>query len=310
MKRYLPLILILVFSFPCYAQVGKLSVTYKNRTTADSYKENKRYDSAAIFYNKVAKDEVYADATDLVKLSFCNLATKDQPGFRSNLDKSIVKGADSSYIISIYRAVLAPDSSYFHSYLEANYARLRSEFIAGTDTSVIHYMDKIMELDQLVRASFKFDTNYVYLRQIGRFTDSVNFLRVKKLIEDGQYPGSHKYGLQASKYSIVLFHIADDEEPRFEYIFDFMKKQVLKGDMTIGEVRAFATRHYGNTGGKYGKPCNYYGTKSSYQKRWSDLPLCECDKVDELRKEIGLETIKEYYEKEKIALPECYTRKK
>ncbi len=297
-------------SLSSVAQVSKLALTQKNRSIADSYKENKRYDSAAIFYSKVVKDETYADAADFVKLSLCNLATKNQSNFHNNLDMGIIKGADSSYIISIYRTIPSQDSGYFHTYFDANFQHLRRKFIAGTDSGLIQYMDKIIELDQMVHASFKLDTNFEYLKQIGHYIDSVNFVRIKKLVEDGKYPGSHKYGMQASKYTIVLYHICDEDEAKFEYLFEFMKKQVLKGDMTVGEVRAFATRHYGNTGGKYGKPCNYYGTKVSYQKRWSDLPLCDCNKVDELRKEIGLETIKEYYEKEKIALPECYTKNK
>ena len=138
------------------------------------------------------------------------------------------------------------------------------------------------------------------------FTDSINYIRIKQLIKSKKYPGFHSHGIQSSNYTAILYHITDSDEDKFDYIFKFMKDQILKGDMTIEEVRGFVTRHYGNKGGRYGKPCNYYGTKYSYQKRWSDLSLCDCNQVDKFRNDIGLETLSAYYQREVIALPDCY----
>ena len=158
-------------------------------------------------------------------------------------------------------------------------------------------MEDIMYLDQLLRSSKYGKGSELHAKYLGRYTDSVNFVRVKALIESGRYPTFANYGIMSSRYNIVLMHIGDHDEQEWQYLFSFLKQQVLKGDITTKEVVTIVNRHF--ISGK--TPCNYYGSS-----RHNAYPICDCNNVDAVRLEVGLDSMINEYRRVGKPIPDCY----
>jgi hypothetical protein len=90
-------------------------------------------------------------------------------------------------------------------------------------------------------------------------------------------------------------HISDHSEEHWEFIFNFLKQEVMSGDIMANEVLTIATRHFKH------KDCTYYGTI-----KWGLSTPCDCEQVDKFRAEIGLDSLKEEYQRLKQQLPDCY----
>ncbi len=170
------------------------------------------------------------------------------------------------------------------------------------DTDLLKQMNSILQFDQYIRMDWKMDSNLTYRQYIGRYGDSVNFQRVKALIEASKFIGYKNSGAKSLDFLPVLTHIGDHNEENWNYLFNVLKKEVMAGNISPVLVSIIVDRHY--TGSQNKKPCSYYG-------RWQGrkLDLCDCKNVDKIRDEIGLPDLKTEYEIKKIKIPECYENK-
>jgi hypothetical protein len=288
--------LILLFLLPAIS-LASLTATYNLRIKGNTHLETKAFDSAAYFFSKVITDTTYADATDFLCLSCSLLEIKDTPGFKKNLIYSIQNGgADSNMVFIYFRPINASNQIFFKEYFRSIFPDYRQQFLTRIDTAVQQEMEDILYLDQLVHGGGYSKTNQPYMVEIGKLIDSINFKRVRALIEQDKYPGFHNFGIGSSKYSHILMHLGDETEERWNYMFSFVKKQALLGNITQKEVVAMATRHYAAKG-----KCTYYGSV-----RRGETKLCDCNNVDRFRAEIGLDNLKSEYTRLGIKIPECY----
>lgn len=251
-----------------------------------------------VCFAKVITDTVYANAVDYLQLASCDLQLKDTTAFKKNLVHAIAKGGADSNLIRIYfRPNTEADKLYLKQVTDIALPKYRTQFLAGIDTTVMREMDDIVAFDQLLRTPEMFQSsNRPYIAAVGRMIDSVNYQRVAALIRQGKFPGYHNFGIGASKYDQVLMHISDHNEAEWQFIFDFLKSEVRKGNIMSKQVASIATRHYGNNNN-----CSYYGSK------WRDVKeLCNCKEVDKYRKEIGLGTLAEESKRRKVLMPDCY----
>jgi hypothetical protein len=95
-------------------------------------------------------------------------------------------------------------------------------------------------------------------------------------------------------------HISDHNDEQWNFIFEFLKREVIAGNITPTQVVTIATRHYGNN-----RNCTYYGST----KRGAN-ELCDCKNVDKYRAEIGLDNLLSEYTRLKMKIPECYSSQK
>ncbi len=268
------------------------------RNQGDDYIAAKAFDSARVCFAKVINDTMYANAVDYLQLASCNLQLKDTAAFKKNLTHAIAKGGADSNLVRIYfRPNTEEDKVYLKQFTDTALPKYRAVFLTSVDTALMREIDDIVAFDQLVRTPEMIQsTNRPYIAALGRIIDSINYQRVSALIRQGRFPGYHNFGIGASKYDQVLMHIGDHNEAEWQFIFNFLKSEVRKGNIMSKQVAAIATRHYGNN-----KNCSYYGSK------WRDVKdLCDCKAVDKYRKEIGLGTLAEESKRRKPVMPDCY----
>lgn len=285
---------------PITASAQSLFQINSLRNSAVEHFKAGRYDSSRYYFSKVIKDTTFSDATDHLQLASGYLHLQDSGNFKKHLLYSIEKGgADTGIIFTYFRTNNESGQDYLRQFLGNNFKEHRAKFLATIDTGLQRELDDILYLDQLPRGGGMSQTNFPHIKHIGRYVDSVNYLRVVSLIERGKYPGFHNYGIMSSKYDVVLMHITDHSEDAWNYIFSFLKKQVLAGNITTKQVVSIATRHYQT------QKCTYYGSV----KKWGAATLCNCEEVDKYRTEIGMETLGAEYRRLGEKLPDCYKEK-
>lgn len=121
-------------------------------------------------------------------------------------------------------------------------------------------------------------------------SDSINLLKVKKILDEKGWVGKEKVGAQAnSAFFLVIQH--SDLETQKKYL-PMMKEAVTKGNANPGSLALLIDRIEIREGRKqiYG---SQIGTKPNTNIQYV-LPLIDPDNVDKRRAEVGLGSISEY----------------
>lgn len=306
MKHLLSSLLCILITAATHAQQS-LKEIYLLREKGKTFLQEKKYDSAAHYFSTIITNTTYANATDHLSLSLSRLQLRDTVAFRQQLIHSIENGgADSAIIHFYFRPLDSVGRIFLGTVYTALFPPYHALFLQKVDPRIEQEMKEIAYLDQVCRRQedmqynqlHKNDTttaNRQHIKAIGRYIDSVNYLRVLNLIEQNKYPGFHNFGITASNYSPILMHISDHNETQWNVIHNFLKQQVHAGNIMPNEVVAIATRHYQQKG------CTYYGSI-----KWGLTKPCDCAQVDKFRTEIGLDNLKQEYERLKQKLPDCY----
>lgn len=190
--------------------------------------------------------------------------------------------------------------------MEANYDKpLQAELLT------------ILEEDQKYRMQMnetqkKFGQNSKEMNDLWKITnqkDSINLLKVKKILDEKGWVGKDKVGAQAnSALFLVIQH--SDLETQKKYL-PMMKEAVTKGNASAGSLALLIDRIEIREGRKqiYGSQIGINQSNNTYYI----LPLTDPDNVDKRRTEVGLGPISEYVknwdliwdvEKYKSELPE------
>ncbi|MCW1962005.1 DUF6624 domain-containing protein [Chryseobacterium viscerum] len=190
--------------------------------------------------------------------------------------------------------------------MEANYDKpLQAELLT------------ILEEDQKYRMQMnetqkKFGQNSKEMNDLWKITnqkDSINLLKVKKILDEKGWVGKDKVGAQAnSALFLVIQH--SDLQTQKKYL-PMMKEAVTKGNASAGSLALLIDRIEIREGRKqiYGSQIGINQSNNTYYI----LPLTDPDNVDKRRTEVGLGPISEYVknwdliwdvEKYKSELPE------
>ncbi len=171
--------------------------------------------------------------------------------------------------------------------IEANYDKpLQAELLA------------ILEEDQKYRMQMndiqkKFGPDSKEMNDLWKITnqkDSVNLLKVKKILDEKGWVGKDKVGAQAnSALFLVIQH--SDLETQKKYL-PMMKEAVTKGNASPGSLALLIDRIEIREGRK-----QIYGSQIGINKNNNTqyvLPLIDPDNVDKRRTEVGLGPISDY----------------
>ncbi len=171
--------------------------------------------------------------------------------------------------------------------IEANYDKpLQAELLA------------ILEEDQKYRVQMgetqkKFGPNSKEMNDLWKIAnqkDSINLIKVKKILDEKGWVGKDKVGAQAnSALFLVIQH--SDLETQKKYL-PMMKEAVTKGNASPGSLALLIDRIEIREGRKqiYGSQIGINQSNNTYYV----LPLTDPDNVDKRRTEVGLDPISNY----------------
>lgn len=171
--------------------------------------------------------------------------------------------------------------------IEANYDKpLQAELLA------------ILEEDQKYRMQMgetqkKFGQNSKEMNDLWKIAnqkDSINLIKVKKILDEKGWVGKDKVGAQAnSALFLVIQH--SDLETQKKYL-PMMKEAVKKGNASPGSLALLIDRIEIREGRKqiYGSQIGINQSNNTYYV----LPLTDPDNVDKRRTEVGLDPISNY----------------
>lgn len=190
--------------------------------------------------------------------------------------------------------------------IEANYDKpLQAELLTILDEDQKYRI-------QMNETQKKFGQDSKEMNDLWKITiqqDSINLLKVKKILDEKGWVGKDKVGAQAnSALFLVIQH--SDLETQKKYL-PMMKDAVIKGNANPGSLALLIDRIEIREGRKqiYG---SQIGTNPDNKTQYV-LPLIDPDHVDERRKEVGLGLMSDYVknwnliwdvEKYKSELPE------
>ena len=171
--------------------------------------------------------------------------------------------------------------------IEANYDKpLQAELLTILDEDQ-KYRKQIHETLK------KFNDDSKEMQDLWKITlqnDSINLLKVKKILDEKGWVGKDKVGAQAnSALFLVIQH--SDLETQKKYL-PMMKEAVIKGNANAGSLALLIDRIEIREGRKqiYG---SQIGTKPDNKTQYV-LPLIDPDNVDKRRTEVGLGAMSDY----------------
>lgn len=171
--------------------------------------------------------------------------------------------------------------------IEANYDKpLQAELLAILDEDQKYRV-------QMSETQKKFGPNSKEINDLWKITnqkDSINLIKVKKILDEKGWVGKDKVGAQAnSALFLVIQH--SDLETQKKYL-PMMKEAVTKGNASPGSLALLIDRIEIRKGRKqiYGSQIGINQSNNTYYI----LPLTDPDNVDKRRTEVGLDPISNY----------------
>lgn len=171
--------------------------------------------------------------------------------------------------------------------IEANYDKpLQAELLAILDEDQKYRV-------QMSETQKKFGPNSKEINDLWKITnqkDSINLIKVKKILDEKGWVGKDKVGAQAnSALFLVIQH--SDLETQKKYL-PMMKEAVTKGNASPGSLALLIDRIEIREGRKqiYGSQIGINQSNNNYYI----LPLTDPDNVDKRRTEVGLDPISNY----------------
>ena len=197
--------------------------------------------------------------------------------------------------------------------LEKKLALIEANFDKPLQAELLTIYDEDQKYRKQIHETLKkFSDDSKEMQDLWKMTlhnDSINLLKVKKILDEKGWVGKDKVGAQAnSVFFLVIQH--SDLETQKKYL-PMMREAVTKGNASASSLALLIDRIEIREGRKqiYG---SQIGTKPSTKTQYV-LPLIDPDNVDKRRSEVGLASISDYVknwnliwdvEKYKSELPE------
>ena len=197
--------------------------------------------------------------------------------------------------------------------LEKKLALIEANFDKPLQAELLTIYDEDQKYRKQIHETLKkFSDDSKEMQDLWKMTlhnDSINLLKVKKILDEKGWVGKDKVGAQAnSVFFLVIQH--SDLETQKKYL-PMMREAVTKGNASASSLALLIDRIEIREGRKqiYG---SQIGTKPNTKTQYV-LPLIDPDNVDKRRSEVGLGSISDYVknwnliwdvEKYKSELPE------
>jgi len=125
-----------------------------------------------------------------------------------------------------------------------------------------------------------------------KLTDSLNFIQIHALFSQHGYLGYDKIGIESSHNFWLLVQHADKHPEFQDSVLVTMKIEADKGNSSLSDYAYLLDRVKVNTGQAqiYGTQMTINSDKTSFEPK----TVIDPDKLNERRKQVGLNTIEEY----------------
>jgi hypothetical protein len=171
------------------------------------------------------------------------------------------------------------------------------------DTSSINLIKKMVNIEQMIRSTPQ--TDLIHWGENIQEIDSINFIKLKQIFSqyNNKIPPRDKIGRDAINNITLILHHVSYYKKYFEectnLIFDACVNFEVHPSVYAGLYDRISLDE---------KKCAIYGVMPTYHDDKLSIKLCDCNKVDKLRLNIGLNTLKEFSIERNIVLPDCYKK--
>jgi hypothetical protein len=190
---------------------------------------------------------------------------------------------------------------FLNKYVKQNYLFHHSIHERNLDTTTINLINKLVNIDQMIRSTPQ--TDLIQWGENIQEIDSINFTELKQIFSkyNNKIPPRNKIGRDAINNITLILHHVSYYKKYFEecsnLIFDACVNYEVHPSVFAGLYDRISLDE---------KKCAIYGVMPTYHDGKLSIILCECKKVDKLRLNIGLNTLKEFSIERQIELPKCY----
>jgi len=274
-------------SCDCSQRLQELSYYYSSQ---EEYEKSLNVYRKALDFSKVTKPyDYYHMATLLAGDGECILA-------REYLKTAILKGHDLTYIPYDKNLpnCLATNGKEWEEFLENAQVEHKNN-VTNLDIEYLKALHDIRGSDQTIRRLIEVpEETYAKL-------DSINFYRLKELIDEKGFPDYQKHGFEGSQIVIVLVHATRYGEKMYSEVM-----AILKSASDEGNIRSYAIAQMMDERMRDGpKGKQLLGTRNIYRAEKFE-PIAQPEIVDSLRFEYNLLRLNEQAIQEKRKLPEGY----
>ncbi len=151
-------------------------------------------------------------------------------------------------------------------------------------------LEEIYEEDQTIRKQTMNGGLTDSLRNAMSFKDSINLIRVKKILDTKGWIGKNRIGDKASRALFLVIQHSDLKTQ--EYYLPMMREAVSNGYASASSLALLEDRIEISNGRK-----QIYGSQIKCDKQMNEcslLPLFDADNVDKRRAAVGLPPLAEY----------------
>jgi len=278
-----------------YCQSDILDITLSNRMNNNRYnidyysqQKNQRTKDSLYFYlddNYRFQDKLFY--RDLCDMGYYYLLKGDILKSTIAISNAIASGLDSNTMNRFYDKIPLYKNC-IEELLFKEYEKLRGIYYSKIDSQLVNTYDLLLGLDKLLRKKLP-DYAKSNLKQdcesLIRYADSLNFVRVRELIQTGNGICKSRIG-DYQDYIVLLMHITDYKKEDYDFIRDYCVEKVPKSEILIYDLLKLMLRHARDN--ENATLCDNYGF-------WKNIPVdCNCTTMENLWREKGLGSFKLY----------------
>lgn len=302
MLKLLMLFVLLILSKELLAQYP--SCYYLKLSNAKVSFFEKNYPSSVVLYEQAFKIQANAFPHDFLGAAKANSAIGDFAKSAKYLTLALQGGLLWEQVIpddSVWTGF--KKSKYWHK-IQANYKTCIAESQKKIDIAAFELFAGIHASDQLIRKSHVgldtfFNANIDTL--FYNTTDSLNFLALRRWIDKHGFPTypSIPYYFRIDLITTIV-HAFKKNNIYWGYYQPILKTALTNGNITPQEYAMIIDIYYLDR-----HKTGYYNLPGRSKKR---ATLYNVSKVDEYRREIGLESLEDYAKMRNITLPDDYPK--
>ena len=287
----------------CFVLSGFLLVSYHSHSQSydqetakavKAYSEN-RPDSCVYFFNQAFRLAA-ANGSDLYNAAICNLLNGNSKRCVAFLNEAIMRG------INISKLKIDPDLELLHT--QKNWAKLliKAEKVQKNQFNNTEFPEEAKQLATLWENDqyWRFRLGKAYDKKDTLATkqtwgklmplDSLNLIQLQLIIDRIGWPGISKVGRSGANTAFLII----DHSPRetMEKYFPLLEASARKGEASLSGYATMKDRILVNRGQK-----QIYGTQrywDSAGKKFIYFPIEDESNVNDRRKEVGLEPLKDF----------------
>jgi hypothetical protein len=193
---------------------------------------------------------------------------------------------------------------FLNKYIYPKYSLYHNFYINNLDSINIKLINMMVKDDQRIRSSP--DKDIVKWGSRINSVDSINFIKLKEIFSkyDGKIPPSHKIGRKSLNNILLILHHVSTQKKYFDECSNLIYQSCVDFNTNPVSLAAIYDRSSLDL-----NHCAIYGEMTTNVNGIQSIVLCDCEKIDQLRYNLGLETLTDFSKRRQIALPDCYKSK-